>query len=71
MFKSYIIMTHQPTFDERIEELQSSINILRDILEYRRFSGGDTASLIDDIAELKKDIADVENERRRYLQNTI
>lgn len=64
-------MTHQPTFDERIEELQSSINILRDILEYRRFSSGDTASLIDDIAELKKDIADVENERRRYLQNTI
>lgn len=64
-------MTHQLTFDERIEELQSSINSLRDILEYRRFSGGDTASLIDDIAELKKDIADVENERRRYLQNTI
>lgn len=61
-----MIPQHQPTFAERIEEIEGNINTALDILEYYRTTGKDTQYIMQDIAEYRQELDDVKAEMAQY-----
>lgn len=47
------------SWQAEVEELQSSISLLRDIVECKRYRGEDVSAYLDDIEELKRDIEEI------------
>ena len=64
-------MTHQPTFQERIEDIEASIHIAQNIREYYRTIGKDTHYINQDIAEYRQELAEVRAEMARYNEIVI
>lgn len=64
-------MTHQPTFAERIEELEANIHMAQDIIESHRAQGRETSHLTEDIAEYRQELAEVRAEQAVYNARVI
>lgn len=62
---------YQPTFAERIEEIESNISMALDILEYYRITGKDTYNITQDIAEYRQELDDVKAEMAQYNARVI